>query len=357
MGSIFAFLQEKGWSTGTSAGVRTSFAKDFILFEVGVALTLEGLQNWPSIVSLLYQQLENCKNAGNEKLMELWEELRIVRALEFQYLEKNNAYETAPMLAERMLDYPLEEILSAGYLLGNLDVSQLRDFLSMLTASRSVIFLRSQSFDNFPADNVTYVDFLLDACKDSVKPPDLSLSESGEPDPIRSYSFATLSEYAHSSSVSAEEDTHDTETKTTTTTKVEPYYGVPYELEKVPAQELTLTLPTEALSALTLPQPNRFLCLELLSPKYLKVDKIGQDNDVEIVAKTEEIHTGVEKSPIRSPPPLQYSSAEVRSTGGDRSGLWFGRDEVFKQPRTIFYCLFHSTSCGAYLLVYEILYV
>lgn len=328
MGSIFAFLQERGWSTGTSAGVRTSFAKDFILFEVSVALTLEGLKNWQFIVSLLYQQLENCKNAGNEKLMELWEELRIVRALEFQYLEKNNAYETAPMLAERMLDYPLEEILSAGYLLGNLEVPQLRDFLSMLTASRSVIFLRSQSFSNLPVDNVTYVDFLLDACKDSVKLPIVeSLSEGGEPDPIRSYSYAPLSEYEHAGCVSAEQDTHDS-TITTTTTKVEPYYGISYELEKIPPQQLTLTLPNEAQSVLTLPQPNRFLCLELLSPKYLKVGKSGHDSEVEVDAKTEEIRTGVENRPIHSPPPLQYHSAEVRSAEGDRSGLWFSRDEV-----------------------------
>ena len=343
MGSIFAYLQARGWSTGTSAGVRTSFAKDFVLFEVSVALTLEGLQNWQPILSLLYQQLENCKSADNEKLMELWEELRAVRALEFQYLEKTNAYETAPMLAERMLDFPLEKVLSAGYLLGNLDVSQLRDFLSMLTSSRSVVFLRSQSFENLPADDVTYVDFLLDACKDSVNPPEVS--ESIEPSPIRSYSFASLSEYKHTS-VSIEEDVNSK-------TKIEPYYGVSYELEKVPPQQLTLTLPAEAQSALTLPQPNRFLCLELLSPKYLKLDNGAQDH-AEVVVKETDIHTGVEKSPIRSPPPLQYSPAGVTAEAGDTSGIWFSRDEVFKQPRTIFYCLFHSPNCGELPFLYSV---
>ena len=329
IGSLFSLLQEKGWATSTGAGTRTTFGDDFSLFEVSVALTVSGLENWEKIVSLIYKQIANIRNAKDDKLNELWEELRIVRALDFQYLEKNNAYETAPSLAAQMLDYPLEEVLSAGYLLKKLEVSLLRDFLSLMTADRNVIFLRSQSFHHLPVDNADYVDFLLEACKDQVKKPDCE-----SPAPVRSYAFAPISDFEHSSSSESLEKEKI----------VEPYYGVSYELEKFSFPEDV----QESVDSLALPEPNRFLCMELLSPKYFsdadENERLVFESESEKEKEKEE--NGVKV--LRSAPPLRYSRDGKVAEDNDRSGsaLWFSRDMVFQQPRTVVYSLLNSPNCG-----------
>jgi hypothetical protein len=51
-----------------------------------------------------------------------------------------------------MLTYPMNHIISAGYLLDEIDVSQVREYISKLTPTTAVTLIRSRTFDWLPDD-------------------------------------------------------------------------------------------------------------------------------------------------------------------------------------------------------------
>ena len=98
-------MQDKGWASSTSAGIRTNF-EDFSLFEASVSLTPLGLAHWEEVVAAIYSYISVLKDAPDEELVRIWNEMRACNALEFQYQEKSDAYELAPHLASNLLTYP-----------------------------------------------------------------------------------------------------------------------------------------------------------------------------------------------------------------------------------------------------------
>jgi hypothetical protein len=72
--------------------------------------------------------------------------------INFRYREKATAYELAPFIAGNMLTYPMNHIISAGYLLDDIDLSQVREYISKLTPTTAVTLIRSRTFDWLPDD-------------------------------------------------------------------------------------------------------------------------------------------------------------------------------------------------------------
>lgn len=55
-GSIISILKQKGWATSLSAGVMD--IPGFLLFQVTVDLSKEGLENYKSIITIIFQYIQ-----------------------------------------------------------------------------------------------------------------------------------------------------------------------------------------------------------------------------------------------------------------------------------------------------------
>jgi len=277
-GSIFALLQDKGWATSTSAGVRTEFKNDFTIFEFSVALTPSGLEHWEDVLTIFYQHLSLIASASDETLLRSWQEIRAVSSLEFQFQEKATAYELAPFIARQMVQYPLECVLSEGWLLDDIDLHSVRRFLGQIEASLGVVVLRSKDFSYIPDDSMSLL--------------------------------ATPQE-------------HD-ETIGKGHNQVEEWYGVPYfstrvalpTMEKWQAAALTQDKET------TLPEPNDFIAYELADKK---IDYSSSDKKLR-----------------SSPPSRVFSSEDALANGKAREEVWHSKDEAFLQPRSVINILIRS---------------
>jgi secreted Zn-dependent insulinase-like peptidase len=123
------------------------------------------------------------------------------------------------------------------------------------------------------------------------------------------------------------------------TFRTEPFYGVPYHVQELDCDRQRLDESLQGMPPvhITLPAPNPFICTDL----------IAADSEVDeaVIPAGEEF-----QRPLRSTPPvsvvnlIQANSCSVADE--DLREMWFSRDEVFRQPRSIFFHLLESQSCG-----------
>lgn len=360
-GSWFAALQDKKWATSTSAGVRTTF-QDFTLFEATVSLTEEGLQHWMSVMALLYKKIEAIRAASDDKLQAYWAEMRAINALDFQYKEKTSAYELAPRLAANMLEYRSDHVLSAGWMLDeHVDMGLLKQFIDKLAPDRSLVILRSKAFGEDPTslgnDDVAFIDQTYSQyeahCYDLailsagaqetpltvVSSEDVCTADSPsdptdalEAKKLSGQYFADLRRYhdaLHQQSNAAEGGVYRTE----------PFYGVPYYIE-----DLNLELNADVFNDISdvkvsLPDANPYICSELMVDGASSNGALPSDR------------------PLRSSQPRRCNAATTTANGSRqvadsllRDEVWHSKDEVFRQPRSIYFHLLESPSCGTFVV-------
>lgn len=408
-GSWFAALQDKKWATSTSAGVRTTF-HDFTLFETTVSLTEEGMQHWVSVMALLYKKIEAIRGASDEQLQSVWAEMRAINTLDFQYKQKSSAYELAPKLAANMLEYRSDHILSAGWLMDEkVDVPLLRQFVGSMVPQRSLVFLRSKAFGEDTSTAATAIDTTTAAAIGGV-PVSLGIDDANYID--QSYAQYEEHCRELSPSLSAEDTAstsppipsmdlleanklsgqyfvdmrrfHDAATRQLLPDspadlgiggvggvyRTEPFYGVPYFIE-----DLCLDLNAGVFNDISdvkvsLPDPNPYVCTELMAGIGGDVDAEGDSlNRTCESSATDEGEVGSSSQmrpvlrPLRSTPPKRCTATatmssstfvstaweEQRAVGSCVEEVWHSSDEVFRQPRTIYFHLLDSPSCGVFI--------
>lgn len=113
--------------------------------------------------------------------------------------------------------------------------------------------------------------------------------------------------------------------------RLEPWYGVPYHAEPI---SLSLPPPTDA----TLPPPNEYVSDELVRELRAAEQESGSASSTPAAAAR-----------VRSSPPMPVSSA------GHHDVAFSSADEVFKQPKSIVYCLVHAPSTDNLHPVYSLL--
>lgn len=289
-GSLFSILQDRGWATATSAGERTDSA-DFTIFEISASLTEDGMRHYQEVVTEVWRHVRCINEASDETLLSYWRELQLLGSIDFAHQEKATAYELAPFLSRQMGLVPMHEILSDGWILGELDVGLLRSqFLSRLVPERAIAVLRSKEFASaLPEDGAAAV----------------AVHAAGET------------------------------TTTIGTFHLEPWYETPYavtapvEAEMEAWRGALVGMQNDPESALIqsrhyLPAANPFVCSEV---------------DLSQSA----CHTLAPKK-LRSDPPVDISYPLNEGQALQRLRVFSGRDEAFAQPRFVVHCLVHS--CG-----------
>lgn len=236
----------------------------------------------------------------DSEIQRTWNEIRVSGSLNFKYREQATAYELAPFISANMLNYPSNHIISAGYLLDDIDIELFRSYVEKLKPETAVTVLRSRTYS-----------WLADDAPNDSTPPAI--------------------------------DTKDGEGAN----RKEPWYGVSYRTDS-PSTELfsTWTGQREGTTAglpLSLPGPNPFICYELadavINPPTSSF--LASSSTLDINGDLIEEVEGTRL--LRSPPPVRVSSAGDVD-GGD--AIWFSKDEVFSQPRSVFQCLLHTANCA-----------
>ncbi|CAM9583212.1 unnamed protein product, partial [Phaeothamnion confervicola] len=149
-GSLLSLCKARGLATGIMAGLgdggyenNTSCA----LFTVAVSLTKAGVAAWPSVVEALFAYLGMLKQAGTQKWV--FDELRDVAAVQFDFEEESEPCELAEDLAVEMLPAGRtreEDLLRAAYLFDDWRPDLIEDVLSRLEPRGVRLELQSSLF-------------------------------------------------------------------------------------------------------------------------------------------------------------------------------------------------------------------
>ena len=151
-GSLFSYLHEKGWINSIGGFTRTSF-EDFSVFEIAASLTPSGLEHWEDVVRCVFSHLRMVQEADEKELHRIWDEIRTMNSLEFQYSDKYSPYDLAPEIVENMLTFRMEHVFSAGQILDELNYDLLRQFLKrLINPKNALVTLRSPTFEDIPND-------------------------------------------------------------------------------------------------------------------------------------------------------------------------------------------------------------
>ena len=255
---------------------------------------------------LLCVQIKNIADMEDSEIQRVWNEIKASGSLNFKYREQATAYELAPFIAGNMLNYPPNHIISAGYMLDDLDISLFRQYVSKLVPESAVTVLRSRKYS-----------WLADDTPNDASPP---------------VSDTPVGEGAN---------------------RKEPWYGVSYHSDSPSTELLTAwkshregSVKESESFSLSLPGPNPFICYELadvvLTPPSSAHSTSSVAADGSAPVRT-----------LRSARPVAISNlaaglSPTTSIAGDV--IWHSMDEVFNQPRSIFQCLLHTANCGKLLL-------
>ena len=260
------------------------------------------------ILPFNFSQIKNIADMEDSEIQRVWNEIKASGSLNFKYREQATAYELAPFISANMLNYPSNHIISAGYLLDDIDIELFRSYVEKLKPETAITVLRSRNYSWLVDDT----------------PNDSTL-----PAP----------------------DTKDGEGAN----RKEPWYGVSYRTD-APSSELFDTWVghregTKTGLSLSLPGPNPFICYELadavISPRNDVTTStsipttsatIGTDGSL-----TESDQIEIRTPVLRSTPPVRVSTAGDTDKG---DAIWFSKDEVFRQPRSVFQCLLHTANCA-----------
>ena len=291
-GSLFAFLQDRGWATSVSGGERTDY-RDFCLFEIAVALTVEGLAHYTEVVEAVFGYLSTIEAANDTALLAAWDELVVMGNIDFSFQEKATAYELAPFLAKSLLELPPHRVLSSGWLLEQLDLPLLRsEFLSRLSPERALVVLRSQTFTDLPDDGTSAA-----------------------------------------SRITAEGTSKSDELGTL---YLEPWYQTAYALKPESPDVLASwvaarTSPQAAADkGLHLPAPNPYVSPELAD-----------------LVQAQQPHKLKSSAPLELSSPTNNKVVSDGYTTIPRIRGWYSKDEAFNQPRFVVHVLLHSVGHSA----------
>jgi insulysin len=144
-GSALAALQDFGWATALSAGLRVDDRR-FALFQIKVTLTPTGEENWRGVVSVVEAHCELLRTMSDAELQRHWAECVAMRRLGFNFLEKAAPYDWAASHAGRLMHFSPRHVLSAGHLLdASLEPAAARAWIGMLHRGNMIVLITCQS--------------------------------------------------------------------------------------------------------------------------------------------------------------------------------------------------------------------
>lgn len=137
-GSLHETLKDKGWAENlyVSDGGLTDSGTTF---NVSIALTPEGLENWETITEMLFSEIELIRQQGIQQAY--YDEQQQINEIAFQFAEKVAAGATAQTLAERLQYLEPAKLLSGLYRLPGFNAEEINTVLDQLKPDNALVLL------------------------------------------------------------------------------------------------------------------------------------------------------------------------------------------------------------------------
>ncbi|WP_028669505.1 insulinase family protein [Saccharospirillum impatiens] len=137
-GTLFAELKSRGWADGLSAHAPGT-SRNSETFNVSVQLTSEGMANWQTMATLMFDYLQTIEQEGLNQWR--YEELQTINRINFEFAEQVSPAATAQHLATRLMHYPADQILAGPYQLAQYDPEAIQLWLSYLKPDNALVVL------------------------------------------------------------------------------------------------------------------------------------------------------------------------------------------------------------------------
>ncbi|XKL64356.1 hypothetical protein PGB90_004442 [Kerria lacca] len=144
-GSLHSVLRERSLCNNLSAGL-FQIAPGFGFFNISVDLTEEAVNRIDEIITLLFQYIKLLKTEGIQKW--IFEENKKIDEMTFLFKDKESPSSYVMTLAASMADYPIQDILSANYIIDKWEPDLMKKFLSYLNPKNMKVIIVSKSFEN-----------------------------------------------------------------------------------------------------------------------------------------------------------------------------------------------------------------
>ncbi|XP_048003633.1 insulin-degrading enzyme isoform X2 [Leguminivora glycinivorella] len=150
-GSLLSELKARGWCNSLVGGTRIG-ARGFGFFGVQVDLTEEGVEHIDDIVALVFQYIAMLREVKPQRWV--WEEQRDLMAMEFRFKDAQEPRSLVTSHVGLLHEFPIEDVLSAYYLLTEWKPELVDELLAMLTAENVRVGIVAKVF----ADKCTQVE-------------------------------------------------------------------------------------------------------------------------------------------------------------------------------------------------------
>ncbi|MXY57703.1 MAG: hypothetical protein F4029_09910 [Gammaproteobacteria bacterium] len=150
-GSLHDVLSTRGWIEGLSAG---RYAVDDWNAEFRISLTLTelGARHVDEIVDLLYAWIDLVRRRG----VQVWhyDEVARMQGLAFRFQEERSPTGAVISAAERLADYPPQDVLRAPYVMESFDESVIHQYLDHLDPGNSLVSLSGPDVEGDRVESV-----------------------------------------------------------------------------------------------------------------------------------------------------------------------------------------------------------
>jgi insulysin len=141
-GSLLSELKAEGLAEGLSAGAGLAW-RGGALFSVNISLTAKGVDNYQTVLALLYSYLDMLREEGPKE--RIYDEQAQLANLGFKFKEKVEPMGYVSALASGMHTYTSDDILRGPYLMTRYDAKMLRGLLESIVPANSIITLDDAS--------------------------------------------------------------------------------------------------------------------------------------------------------------------------------------------------------------------
>jgi len=143
-GSILAYLKNKGWANGLSAGP-SPLCPGSAFFSISIRLTEEGLKSYQAIVKSVFQYLSMVNDTPPQQW--IFDELKRMSEVDFRFRQKAPASKTASGLSSVMQrPYPRDWLLSGPSLMRSFNPEAIKKGLAHLRPDNFRLTIVSQEY-------------------------------------------------------------------------------------------------------------------------------------------------------------------------------------------------------------------
>ena len=129
-GSLLAWLKQKGWAEGLSAGLTNAIRNNSSL-RVSISLSQTGINHIDEISEQLFAYIQLIKESGIQEWV--FEEEKQLSHLQFTFAPGRTPASLVQGLSMNMHDYSVQDILQGPYLWEEFDAQRINDLLNKLT--------------------------------------------------------------------------------------------------------------------------------------------------------------------------------------------------------------------------------